>query len=71
MLYPTELDRSHGSQRGTRSYSDPSGIDGVISQRSLKPANNFDPAQDADLTYTPILFSKDSVYAMDVGDDIN
>ena len=37
----------------------------------LNPASNFDTAQNADLTYTPILFSKDSAYTMDVGDDRN
>ena len=29
MLYHPELDWSHRYQRGTRSYSDPRGIDGV------------------------------------------
>ena len=49
----------------------PKGSRQCIRISPLKPASNFDPAQDADLTYTPILFSKDSVYAMDVGDDRN
>ena len=47
----------------------PKGYRQGISQRCLKPVSNFDPAQDADLTYTPIIFSKDSAYAVDVGDD--
>ena len=33
----------------------------------MDPTSNFDPTQDADLTYTSILFSKDSVYTLDVG----
>ncbi len=35
----------------------------------MKSASNFDPTPDADLTYTPILLSKDSVYALDEGND--
>ena len=35
----------------------------------MDPTSNFDPTPDADLTYTPINFSKDSVYALDEGVD--
>ena len=35
----------------------------------MNPTSNFDPTPDADLTYTPILLSKDSVYTMDEGND--
>ena len=35
----------------------------------MNPTSNFDPTPDADLTQTPILLSKDSVYTMDEGND--